>query len=108
MALLQFGTTLVFAVPPLWNNENQPDPNLRKVQAVLGKLPFLFRLMAIACFILVVLDLSRGFPLGIAAGYGMSFFFGCYFVSFMDLGMSHVNLILYPALIRLRAILARS
>lgn len=37
MALLQFGTTLVFAVPPLWNNENQPDPNLRKAQAILGK-----------------------------------------------------------------------
>lgn len=37
MALLQFGTTLVFAVPPLWNNENQPDPRLRKAQAILGK-----------------------------------------------------------------------
>ena len=36
MALLQFGTTLVFGVPPLWNNENQPDPNVRKFQAVLG------------------------------------------------------------------------
>ncbi|KAA8614427.1 hypothetical protein A1F94_010288 [Pyrenophora tritici-repentis] len=36
MALLQFGTTLVFGVPPLWNNENQPDPNVRKMQAVLG------------------------------------------------------------------------
>ncbi|OAL52657.1 hypothetical protein IQ07DRAFT_379518 [Pyrenochaeta sp. DS3sAY3a] len=35
VALLQFGTTLVFGVPPLWNNENQPDPNLRKFQAVL-------------------------------------------------------------------------
>ncbi|EDU49814.1 predicted protein [Pyrenophora tritici-repentis Pt-1C-BFP] len=35
MALLQFGTTLVFGVPPLWNNENQPDPNVRKMQAVL-------------------------------------------------------------------------
>jgi hypothetical protein len=35
MALLQFGTTLVFAVPPLWTNENQPDPRLRKAQAVL-------------------------------------------------------------------------
>ncbi|UPX13424.1 uncharacterized protein EKO05_0003932 [Ascochyta rabiei] len=45
MALLQFGTTLVFAVPPLWNNENQPDPNLRKAQAilvgVLGTIPTL-------------------------------------------------------------------
>lgn len=37
MALLQFGTTLVFAVPPLWQNENQPDPKLRKAQAILGK-----------------------------------------------------------------------
>lgn len=37
MALLQFGTTLVFAVPPLWNNENQPDPRLRKAQAIMGK-----------------------------------------------------------------------
>ncbi|CAA9965177.1 hypothetical protein PTMSG1_08536 [Pyrenophora teres f. maculata] len=35
MALLQFGTTLVFGVPPLWNNENQPDPNVRKMQAIL-------------------------------------------------------------------------
>ncbi|KAI8938753.1 hypothetical protein NX059_004620 [Plenodomus lindquistii] len=35
MALLQFGTTLVFGVPPLWNNENQPDPRVRKLQAVL-------------------------------------------------------------------------
>ncbi|KAF1841537.1 uncharacterized protein K460DRAFT_292978 [Cucurbitaria berberidis CBS 394.84] len=45
MALLQFGTTLVFGVPPLWNNENQPDPNLRKFQAVivgvLGTIPTL-------------------------------------------------------------------
>lgn len=40
MALLQFGTTLVFAVPPLWNNENQPNPDLRKAQAILGKLLF--------------------------------------------------------------------
>jgi hypothetical protein len=37
MALLQFGTTLVFAVPPLWQNPNQPDPNLRKAQAIIGK-----------------------------------------------------------------------
>lgn len=37
LALLQCGTTLVFAVPPLWKNENQPDPNLRKAQAILGK-----------------------------------------------------------------------
>lgn len=36
MALLQFGTTLVFGVPPLWNNENQPNPDVRKFQAVLG------------------------------------------------------------------------
>jgi hypothetical protein len=36
VALLQCGTTLVFAVPPLWKNENQPDPNLRKAQAILG------------------------------------------------------------------------
>ncbi|KAF1938987.1 hypothetical protein EJ02DRAFT_457417 [Clathrospora elynae] len=35
MALLQFGTTLVFGVPPLWTNENQPDANVRKMQAVL-------------------------------------------------------------------------
>lgn len=40
MALLQFGTTLVFAVPPLWKNENQPNPDLRKAQAILGKLLF--------------------------------------------------------------------
>jgi len=38
MALLQFGTTLVFGVPPLWNNENQPDPNVRKMQAIVGML----------------------------------------------------------------------
>jgi hypothetical protein len=37
MALLEFGTTLVFGVPPLWKNENQPDPNVRKMQAVLGR-----------------------------------------------------------------------
>jgi hypothetical protein len=36
MALLQFGTTLVFGVPPLWTNENQPDPRVRKMQAILG------------------------------------------------------------------------
>jgi hypothetical protein len=42
MALLQFGTTLVFAVPPLWKNENQPDPNVRKGQAILGKIHFHF------------------------------------------------------------------
>jgi hypothetical protein len=36
MALLQFGTTLVFFVPPLWKNENQPDPNVRKMQAIMG------------------------------------------------------------------------
>ncbi|KAL6712371.1 hypothetical protein ACN47E_000248 [Coniothyrium glycines] len=45
MALLQFGTTLVFGVPPLWNNTNQPDPNVRKFQAilvgVLGTIPTL-------------------------------------------------------------------
>lgn len=45
MALLQFGTTLVFGVPPLWNNENQPDPTVRKFQAilvgVLGTIPTL-------------------------------------------------------------------
>jgi len=35
IALLQFGTTLVFGVPPLWNNSNQPDPNVRKFQAIL-------------------------------------------------------------------------
>ncbi|KAF2818781.1 hypothetical protein CC86DRAFT_363878 [Ophiobolus disseminans] len=35
LALLQCGTTAVFAVPPLWKNENQPDPNLRKAQAIL-------------------------------------------------------------------------
>ncbi|USP82276.1 hypothetical protein yc1106_09550 [Curvularia clavata] len=35
MALLQFGTTLVFGVPPLWNNENQPDTRMRKMQAIL-------------------------------------------------------------------------
>jgi hypothetical protein len=37
MALLQFGTTLVFGVPPLWNNENQPDERVRKTQAITGK-----------------------------------------------------------------------
>lgn len=45
MALLQFGTTLVFGVPPLWNNSNQPDPAVRKSQAilvgVLGTIPTL-------------------------------------------------------------------
>ncbi|KAF1830946.1 hypothetical protein BDW02DRAFT_76004 [Decorospora gaudefroyi] len=34
-ALLQFGITLVFGVPPLWKNENQPDPYVRRLQAVL-------------------------------------------------------------------------
>ncbi|CBX94628.1 hypothetical protein LEMA_P116310.1 [Plenodomus lingam JN3] len=45
MALLQFGTTLVFGVPPLWNNENQPDPKVRHFQAImvgiLGTIPTL-------------------------------------------------------------------
>ncbi|OAK94520.1 hypothetical protein IQ06DRAFT_85805 [Phaeosphaeriaceae sp. SRC1lsM3a] len=45
VALLQCGTTFVFAVPPLWQNENQPDPRLRKAQAilvgVLGTIPTL-------------------------------------------------------------------
>ncbi|KAG9189853.1 hypothetical protein G6011_06721 [Alternaria panax] len=45
MALLQFGTTLVFGVPPLWNNANQPDERVRKMQAitvgVLGTIPTL-------------------------------------------------------------------
>lgn len=50
MALLQFGTTLVFAVPPLWNNENQPDPRLRKAQAILGKtIYFIFLLSLFSC-----------------------------------------------------------
>jgi hypothetical protein len=40
VALLQCGTTLVFAVPPLWKNENQPDVNLRKAQAILGEYCF--------------------------------------------------------------------
>ncbi|KAH8726906.1 hypothetical protein GQ44DRAFT_142072 [Phaeosphaeriaceae sp. PMI808] len=35
VALLQCGTTLVFAVPPLWKNENQPNPDVRKFQAIL-------------------------------------------------------------------------
>ncbi|KAF2027024.1 hypothetical protein EK21DRAFT_72864, partial [Setomelanomma holmii] len=35
VALLECGTALVFAVPPVWKNENQPDPNLRKAQAIL-------------------------------------------------------------------------
>ncbi|KAJ4383813.1 hypothetical protein N0V86_000656 [Didymella sp. IMI 355093] len=55
MALLQFGTTLVFAVPPLWNNENQPDPNLRKAQAilvgVLGTIPTLTMAYVTAPFV---------------------------------------------------------
>jgi hypothetical protein len=37
VALLQCGTTLVFAVPPLWKNEKEPDERLRKATAVLGK-----------------------------------------------------------------------
>ncbi|KAH9862989.1 hypothetical protein J1614_010659 [Plenodomus biglobosus] len=45
MALLQCGTTLVFGVPPLLNNENQPDPKIRQFQAilvgVLGTIPTL-------------------------------------------------------------------
>ncbi|KAJ8112568.1 hypothetical protein OPT61_g5089 [Boeremia exigua] len=55
MALLQFGTTLVFAVPPLWQNENQPDPNLRKAQAilvgVLGTIPTLTMAYVTAPFV---------------------------------------------------------
>jgi hypothetical protein len=35
--LLQCGTTLVFAVPPLWKNEKEQDERLRKATAVLGK-----------------------------------------------------------------------
>ncbi|KAH7078644.1 hypothetical protein BKA63DRAFT_506833 [Paraphoma chrysanthemicola] len=35
VAILECGTALVFAVPPVWKNENQPDPNLRKAQAVM-------------------------------------------------------------------------
>lgn len=38
LAVLQFGTALVFGVPPLWNNENEPDPNVRKAKAIMGKL----------------------------------------------------------------------
>jgi hypothetical protein len=55
MALLQFGTTLVFGVPPLWNNENQPDERVRKTQAITGK-----------CFLSPLLSLIAGlriFPL---------------------------------------------
>jgi hypothetical protein len=40
LALLQCGTTMVFFVPPLWKNENQPDVNLRQAQAVLGEFSF--------------------------------------------------------------------
>jgi hypothetical protein len=52
LALLQCGTTMVFFVPPLWKNENQPDVNLRQAQAVLGELWFflLWLLSAAACF----------------------------------------------------------
>jgi hypothetical protein len=49
MALLQFGTTLVFGVPPLWNNENQPDERVRKMQAITGK-----------CFLSLLLSLIAG------------------------------------------------
>jgi hypothetical protein len=56
MALLQFGTTLVFAVPPLWQNPNQPDPNLRKAQAIMGKESFIF------CHLLSFLIISCHFP----------------------------------------------
>ncbi|KAH3910994.1 hypothetical protein HBI56_001950 [Parastagonospora nodorum] len=35
VALLQCGTTFVFAVPLLWKNENEPDPRLRKATAIL-------------------------------------------------------------------------
>jgi hypothetical protein len=37
VAILECGTALVFAVPPVWKNENQPDPNLRKAQAILSR-----------------------------------------------------------------------
>jgi hypothetical protein len=47
LALLQCGTTIVFFVPPLWKNENQPDVNLRQAQAVLGEWCFLLE-----CFVL--------------------------------------------------------
>ena len=49
MALLQFGTTLVFAVPPLWQNPNQPDPNLRKAQAIIGKKSIFLLSFAVSC-----------------------------------------------------------
>jgi hypothetical protein len=55
MALLQFGTTLVFGVPPLWNNENQPDPNVRKMQAILG--------MGLYCRSPISLPSSKSFTL---------------------------------------------
>jgi hypothetical protein len=57
MALLQFGTTLVFAVPPLWQNPNQPDPNLRKAQAIIGKNSviccYLLLFAVICCYLLL-------------------------------------------------------
>lgn len=61
MALLQFGTTLVFGVPLLWNNENQPDPNLRKAQAVLGKMSFL-TLLSSCTFFFSLIAVRPQFP----------------------------------------------
>ena len=59
MALLQFGTTLVFGVPPLWNNTNQPDERVRKMQAITGKyLMFMPTIFQSLSSILVAMDSS--------------------------------------------------
>lgn len=38
-ALFQFGLAVVWVVPTLYNNANQPDYNIRLLQAVGGKCP---------------------------------------------------------------------
>jgi hypothetical protein len=50
VALLQFGTTLVFGVPYVWKNEEQPDPVMRKAQAVLGMLGVSCSLVSLRVF----------------------------------------------------------
>ena len=48
VALLQFGTTVVFGAPVLWNNINQPDPNMRKLHAFIVCLIGAFPTMVLA------------------------------------------------------------
>ena len=48
VALLQFGTTVVFGAPVLWKNVNQPDPNIRRLHAFIVCLIGAFPTMVLA------------------------------------------------------------